>query len=90
MNSTHCKTLACVILISASFSWLFAAPQTSGKPVATIRRVAVLSGSQEDSLLRDMLKMGAVELVPKPFDLERLVLTIQVALILTGCGAPSR
>jgi hypothetical protein len=47
MNSTHCKTLACAILTSVSFSWLFAAPQTSGKPAATIRRVAVLGGSQD-------------------------------------------
>lgn len=50
--------------------------------------VIVLSGSQEDSLLRDMLKMGAVELVPKPFDLERLALAIQVNLILTAAERP--
>jgi len=46
MNSIHRRILACAILTSVSFSWLFAAPQTSGKPAATIRRVAVLSGSQ--------------------------------------------
>lgn len=45
--------------------------------------VIVLSGSQEEKLLGAMLKLGVVELMPKPFDLERLVLAIQVGLILS-------
>ena len=44
--------------------------------------VIVLSGSTEETLLDAMLKMGVVELIPKPFDLERLALAIQVGLIL--------
>jgi len=45
--------------------------------------VIVLSGSTEEKLLGAMLKMGAVELMPKPFDLERLALAVQVGLILS-------
>jgi len=45
--------------------------------------VIVLSGSKEEKLLNAMLKMGVVELMPKPFDLERLALAIQVGLILS-------
>ena len=45
--------------------------------------VIVLSGSQEERLLKEMLSMGAVELMSKPFDLERLALSVQVGLILT-------
>ena len=45
--------------------------------------VVVLSGSQEEKLLDAMLKLGVVELMPKPFDLERLALAIQVGLILS-------
>lgn len=45
--------------------------------------VIVLSGSKEEKLLEAMLKMDAVELIPKPFDLERLALAIQVGLILS-------
>lgn len=44
--------------------------------------VIVLSGSTEETLLDAMLKLGVVELIPKPFDLERLALAIQVGLIL--------
>lgn len=47
MNSIYRRTFFCAILISVSFAWLFAAAQTAGKPAATIRRVAVLSGSQD-------------------------------------------
>jgi hypothetical protein len=47
MNSIYRATLACAILVCGSFCWLFAAPQPSGRPAATIRRVAVLSGSQD-------------------------------------------
>lgn len=46
--------------------------------------VIVLSGSQEERHLKDMLNMGAVELMGKPFDLERLALAVQVGLILTN------
>lgn len=52
--------------------------------------VIALSGVQEGSLLKEMLSLGAVELIAKPFDLDRLALAIQVGLVLTGCGAPSR
>ena len=45
--------------------------------------VIVLSGSKEEKLLEAMLKMDAVELMPKPFELERLALAIQVGLILS-------
>ena len=45
--------------------------------------VIVLSGSKDEKLLTAMLEMGAVELLPKPFDLERLALAIQVGLILS-------
>ena len=51
--------------------------------------VIVLSGSQEERLLKDMLGLGAVELIAKPFDLERLALAIQVGLILTNRPEPS-
>ena len=50
--------------------------------------VIVLSGVHEDPLLNEMLSMGAVELVAKPFDLDRLDLAIQAGLILKGCLAP--
>ena len=46
--------------------------------------VIVLSGSREEPLLKEMLGMGAVELMSKPFDLERLALAVQVGLILTN------
>lgn len=52
--------------------------------------VIALSGVYEDSLLKEMLSLGAVELIAKPFDLAQLGLAIQVALVLSGCGAPSR
>lgn len=45
--------------------------------------VIVLSGSQDEKLLDAMLKLGVVELTPKPFDLERLALAIKVGLILS-------
>lgn len=45
--------------------------------------VIVLSGTQEERLLEEVLNMGAVELMAKPFDLERLALAVQVGLILT-------
>lgn len=46
--------------------------------------VIVLSGTREEGLLKEMLSMGAVELMAKPFDLERLALAVQVGLILTN------
>jgi DNA-binding response OmpR family regulator len=46
--------------------------------------VIVLSGSREERLLKEMLNMGAVELLAKPFELERLALAIEVGLILTN------
>ncbi|HEV8244052.1 MAG TPA: response regulator [Nitrospirales bacterium] len=52
--------------------------------------VIALSGVYEDSLLKEMLSLGAVKLIAKPFDLDRLALAIQVGLVITGCGAPSR
>jgi DNA-binding response OmpR family regulator len=52
--------------------------------------VIALSGVYEDSLLKEMLSLGAVELIAKPFDLAQLGLAIQVGLVLSGCGAPSR
>ena len=45
--------------------------------------VIVLSGCQEEKLLEELLNMGAVEFMAKPFDLERLALAVQVGLILT-------
>jgi len=45
--------------------------------------VIVLSGCQEERLLEELLSMGAVEFMAKPFDLERLALAVQVGLILT-------
>jgi len=51
--------------------------------------VIALSGVQEDPLLKEMLSLGNVKLIAKPFDLDRLALAIQVGLALTGCGAPS-
>ena len=52
--------------------------------------VIALSGVHEDSLLKEMLSLGAVELIAKPFDLAQLSLAIQVGLVLSGCGVPSR
>lgn len=51
--------------------------------------VIVLSGVREEGPLKEMLNMGAVELMSKPFDLERLALSVQVGLILTHRQAPS-
>jgi DNA-binding response OmpR family regulator len=45
--------------------------------------VIVLSGCQEEKLLEELLNMGAVEFMAKPFDLERLALAVQVGLVLT-------
>jgi len=45
--------------------------------------VIVLSGCREEKLLEELLNMGAVEFMAKPFDLERLALAVQVGLILT-------
>jgi two-component system CheB/CheR fusion protein len=45
--------------------------------------VIVLSGCEEEKLLEELLNMGAVEFMAKPFDLERLALAVQVGLILT-------
>ena len=45
--------------------------------------VIVLSGCQEERLLEELLSMGAVEFMAKPFDLERLALSVEVGLILT-------
>ncbi|OLD38216.1 MAG: hypothetical protein AUI21_07690 [Nitrospirae bacterium 13_1_40CM_2_62_10] len=45
--------------------------------------VIVLSGCQEEKLLEELLNMGAVEFMAKPFDLDRLALAVQVGLILT-------
>ncbi len=51
--------------------------------------VIVLSGTREERMLKDMLSMGAVDLMTKPFDLERLALSVQVGLILTNRQEPS-
>lgn len=51
--------------------------------------VIVLSGTREEGPLKEMLSMGAVELMSKPFDLERLALAVQVGLILTNRREPS-
>ena len=51
--------------------------------------VIVLSGTREEGLLKEMLTMGAVDLLAKPFDLERLALSVQVGLILTNRREPS-
>jgi DNA-binding response OmpR family regulator len=52
--------------------------------------VIALSGMYDDSLMKEMLSLGTVELIAKPFDLAQLDLAIQVGIILTGCMAPSR
>ena len=44
--------------------------------------VIALTGSQDEKLLQEMLDLGAVDVMSKPVDLERLELAIQVGCIL--------
>src|SRR5207244_1037988 len=45
--------------------------------------VMILTGSQDQSLLKEALDLESVDILGKPFDLERVALAIQVGLILT-------
>jgi DNA-binding response OmpR family regulator len=45
--------------------------------------VMMLTGSQDQSLLKEALDLESVDILGKPFDLERVALAIQVGLILT-------
>jgi two-component system response regulator (stage 0 sporulation protein F) len=44
--------------------------------------VMMLTGSQDENLLKEALDLGAVDIVDKPADLERIGLAIEVSLIL--------
>jgi DNA-binding response OmpR family regulator len=48
--------------------------------------VMMLTGSQDTSLLKEALALGSLDIIGKPFDLERVALAIQVSLILTNAG----
>jgi DNA-binding response OmpR family regulator len=45
--------------------------------------VIALTGSQDEKLLQEVLDLGAVDVMGKPVDLERLALAVQVGCILT-------
>ncbi len=53
--------------------------------------VVALTASQDENLLLEMLNLGAVDIVGKPVDLERLVLVVEVSSILSSMknGGPS-
>ena len=44
--------------------------------------VIVLTASQDEKLLQEMLELGSVDVMGKPVDLERLALLIQVSLVI--------
>jgi len=46
--------------------------------------VIALTASQDEKLLQEVLDLGAVDVLTKPVDLERLALAIQVGCILTA------
>jgi DNA-binding NtrC family response regulator len=46
--------------------------------------VLVLTASQDEKLLQDMLDLGSVDIMSKPVDLERLELAVQLGCILTS------
>lgn len=46
--------------------------------------VMMLTGCQDETLLKETLALGSVDILGKPVDLERLALAIQVGLILTN------
>jgi DNA-binding response OmpR family regulator len=43
-----------------------------------------LTGSQEENLLQGVLDLGAVDVMGKPVDMERLELAVQLGCILTA------
>jgi response regulator of citrate/malate metabolism len=44
--------------------------------------VVLLTASQDENLLQEGLSLGSVDVMSKPVDLERLVLTVEVGLAL--------
>nr|MBI3611657.1 hypothetical protein [Nitrospirota bacterium] len=46
--------------------------------------VLALTGSRDEELLQGMLDLGAMDVMGKPVDLERLELAVQVGCILTA------
>jgi len=44
----------------------------------------MLTGSQDENLLKEALGLGALDIVGKPADLERIGLAIEVSLILAA------
>lgn len=46
--------------------------------------VIVLTASQDERLLQEALELGSVDVISKPVDLDRLLLTIQVGLVLSA------
>jgi DNA-binding response OmpR family regulator len=46
--------------------------------------VIVLTASQDEHLLQEALRLGSVDVLSKPVDLDRLLLTIQVGLVLSA------
>ena len=46
--------------------------------------VMMLTGSQDENLLKEALGLGALDIVGKPADLERIGLAIEVSLILAA------
>ncbi len=45
--------------------------------------IMMLTGCEDRTLLKEALDLGSLDIVGKPFDLERIALAIQVSLILT-------
>ena len=46
--------------------------------------VIVLTGSQDERVLKEALNLGSLDVLSKPVDLERLALTIEVGVMLAG------
>jgi DNA-binding response OmpR family regulator len=46
--------------------------------------VMMLTGCEDHALLKEALDLGSLDIIGKPFDLERVALAIQVSLILTN------
>ncbi len=46
--------------------------------------VILMTGSQDESLLKEALKLGSLDIIGKPFELERIGLAVDVSLILAA------
>lgn len=51
--------------------------------------VMMLTGSRDEKLLKTALDLGSIDIIGKPFDLERIGLAVDVSLILTKRNPPT-